>query len=127
MPIPPATAAVTNATRTMSGSTPMWRPSPAHTPPTTRWRVSRRRAGAGRVVAIAGSMIPGRPGMSVALGETARQEDRAEDGADQRAERREAQLEHAGVVEQQDGAEQGDRQARDQRRAVRAPAASHGP
>src|SRR3954465_8918597 len=95
MPIPPATAAATNATRTMSGSTPRCRPSPAHTPPTTRWRVSRRRAGAGRVVALAGSMIPGRPRVSVALGEPARQEDRAEDRADERAERRAAQLEDA--------------------------------
>src|SRR4051812_6003843 len=124
MPIPPATAAATNATRTMSGSTPMWRPSPAHTPPSTRWRVSRRRAGAGRVVAIAASMIPGRPGLSVALGETARQEDRAEGGADERAERREAQLEHGRLVEEHHGAEERDRQARDERRAVGAAVAS---
>src|SRR5436190_10691411 len=117
MPMPPATAAATNATRTMSGSTPMWRPSPAHTPPSTRWRVSRRRAGAGCVVAIAASMIPGRAGVSVALGETARQEDRAEHRADERAERREAQVDHARVVEQQHGAEEGDRQAGDERRA----------
>src|SRR4051794_19562213 len=117
MPMPPATAAATNATRTMSGSTPMCRPRPEHTPPSTRWRVSRRRAGAVRV-AIAASMIPGRPGVSVALGEPARQEDRAEDGADERAEGGEAQVEHAGVVEQQHGAEEDDRQARDERRPV---------
>src|SRR3954451_18875677 len=116
MPMAPATAAATNATRTMSGSTPMWRPSPAHTPPSTRWRVSRRRAGAGRVVAIAPSMIPGRPGVSVALGETARQEDRAEGRADEGAERREAQVEHARLVERQHGAEESDREARDERR-----------
>src|SRR3954466_5482052 len=123
--MPPATAAATKATRTMSGSTPMWRPSPAHTPPSTRWRVSRRRAGAGLVVAMAASMIPGSPGVSVALGETARQEDRAGGRADERADRGEAQVEHAGAGEQHDGAEKCDRHAPHQRRAVRPPAANH--
>src|SRR5215211_1502468 len=46
MPMPPATDAITNPTRSSSGSTPMRGPSPAHTPPSTAPERLRRSGGA---------------------------------------------------------------------------------
>src|SRR3954464_7897044 len=113
--MPPALAAATNATRTMSGSTPRWRASPEHTPAITRLSVSRRSTGAWRV-AVTASMIPG---ASVAADETAREQDRPGDRARERAEHGEAQGQHVGAVQQEDRAEDHDGDARDQRGHVR--------
>src|SRR3954470_2885088 len=115
--MPPALAAATNATRTISGSTPIWRASPEHTPAITRLFVSRRSTGAWRV-AVTASMIPG---ASVAADQAAREQDRAGNRARERAERGEAEGQHVGAVQQEDRAEDHDRDARDERGQVRPP------
>ena len=57
IPAPPAVAAATNTIRITSGSRPSRLAIPAHTPPSTRWEVSRRSGAAvtrAGLVAMAG-------------------------------------------------------------------------
>src|SRR5829696_8620266 len=101
MPIPPATVATTKPTRRISGSIPIRGPRPAQTPPSSA-PSRRRRSGAGcasgAVIDAMFSSAPPRAGQPA--GE--------QDAAGRREEQLEhvvpADVEHVGLVEQQDQA-----------------------
>src|SRR5215218_10108354 len=111
MPMPPATDAITNPTRSSSGSTPMRGPSPAHTPPSTAPE-RLRRSGVARVSGTVTTVM-----LSLAArrtGEPAGEEDASERGEHGREHVGEAQLEHVGLVEQEQPAERDQDHARDE-------------
>ena len=125
MPTPPATAAITKPTRRISGSTPSRGPSPAQTPPSSA-PSRRRRSGAGCAsgAAIDADVLT-RPRRARA-GQPAGEQD-APDRAEHRREHVvQADVEHVGLVEQQDQAEEDHDHPADERGGVEAGAGAHG-
>src|SRR5215218_161765 len=122
MPIPPAADAITNPTRSTSGSTPMRGPRPAQTPASTAPERLRRSGGdcvsgtvTGRMFSLA----------TTRTGEPAGEEDAAERAEHGRQHVGDAQLDHVGLVEQQESAERDQDDARDERGRIEAGARGH--
>src|ERR687887_1611190 len=132
MPQPPASAAATNARRTISGSMPTRLAIPAQTPPSSARSLSRRRrwgrdgGGAGERTASGRSGVTVTPSMfsprRARAGQAEREQDRAAEREQQRPQGAEVQLEHVEEVEQQDDADGRDDEAADERADVDRPA-----
>src|SRR5919108_405447 len=126
-PVPPAIAAATKPTRSISGSIPIRCPRPEQTPPSTPVERSRRN-GAGCVSELTRADVPlvGRRVLRdgpllVALGragQPAGEQDAADRGEHGREQVLRIDREHVRLVEQQQRAEQDHEDAADQRRGV---------
>src|SRR4051794_31968559 len=115
--MPAATVATTKEIRSSSGSTPIRRPRPAHTPVRTPLAVSRRSGARGArpwATAVMGRFCRGAGSGIVAAGEAAGEQDHAQDGEHDGPQRGEADVEPVEAVEQEEEAEHHDRRAADE-------------